>query len=482
MGTSASRDVPGRDVGTGGRVTGAPRDLAARPDAAYRREPLPLARSILWYPAGRGSRDTGARGGHAVFVEQATLNAIRSHVEGSPGDPLLGFLAGELMMDPDIEVPYVVVDGVFVCRYPIEHDDPMPAFRRVWDRLQNEVQRVRTQLVGWYRSSPRGDVHMGPLDVAVHEAHFPELWQVAIVVRPDRSRPAGGIYRMVPGTTWPASPISFYELLEMQPRRTAGGKRTRLTWKNYHSSELVLAADERGVRPEDDEPEAPAATTEPAEAPRDRATVPTRRPPAVAAADAADERRRPTLKVVRTDAMRTRAPARPRPQPAEPPRPRRDTVPTRVSQAALGPPADAPPLRAVAGRRWHRRLVTLAAVCGLVAAVGLGVLVMLERTTLDEGTPVDVRNVRLARLDLVTDTLTPALSNFRERAGLYRDGLLGCDGLARGYAAVDTLWAVYGSVRRGFPLDSGRQVRDTRLSTQVDGMRREFVRSGCRAP
>jgi len=488
MGTSASRDAPDRDGGKGGRVTGAPRDLAARPDAAYKREPLPLARSILWYPAGRGSRDTGARGGYAVFVEQATLNAIRSHVEAAPGDPLLGFLAGELMMDPDIEVPYIVVDGVFVCRYPIEHEDPMPAFRRVWDRLQNEVQRVRTQLVGWYRSSPRGDVHMGPLDVAVHEAHFPEPWQVAIVVRPDRSRPAGGIYRMVPGTTWPASPISFYELLETQPRRTAGGKRTRLTWKNYHSSELVLAADERGVRPEDDEPEAPAAKTEPAEERRERPTVPTLRPPAAAAADGGDERRRPTLKVVRTDAMRSRAPAHPRPQPLEPPRPRRDTVPratvpTRVSQAVLAP-ADAPPLRTVAGRRWHRRLVTLAAVCGLVAAAGLGALVMLERTTLDEGTPVDVRHVRLARLDIVTDTLAPALRNFGERAGLYRDGLLGCDGLARGYAAVDTLWAMYGSVRRGVvaPLDSGRQVRDTRLSAQVDAMRREFVRSGCRAP
>lgn len=468
-------------------MTGAPRDMVAHTDATYRREPLPRGRSILWYPAGRGSRDTGARSGYPVFVEQATLNAIRSHVEAAPGDPLLGFLAGELLMDPDIEVPYVVVDGVFVCRYPIEHDDPMPAFRRVWDRLQNEVQRVRTRLVGWYRSSPRGDVHMGPLDVAVHEAHFSEPWQVAIVVRPDRARPAGGIYRMVPGTTWPASPISFYELLETQPRRSVGGKRTRLTWKNYHSSELVLAADEHGLRPEDDEP-APAPPPQPAAERPERPTVPTARPPAPAA-DAVDERRRPTLKVVRSDVQRPRAPTRPRPQPADGPRPRRDTtpratVPTRVSRSMLPPAEDTAPLRTVTGRRWQRRLVTLAAVCGLIAAAGLGALLVLERTTVDAGTPVDIRATRLARLDLVTDTLAPALRNFGERAGLYRDGLLGCDGLARGYAAVDTLWSVYGTVRRGLavPLDSGRQVRDTRLSSRVDTMRREFVRSGCGAP
>jgi len=488
MGTSVSRDAPGRDVGAGGLVTGAPRDAVAGPSPAYRREPLPLGRSILWYPAGRGSRETGARGGYPIFVEQATLNAIRNHVETSPGEPLLGFLAGELYMCSDIEVPYVVVDGVFVCRYPIEDEDPMPAFRRVWDRLQTEVQRVRTRLVGWYRSSPRGDVHMGPLDVAVHEAHFPDPWQLAIVVRPDRARPAGGIYRMVPGTTWAASPLSFYELLDTQPRRSVGGKRTRLTWKNYHSTELVLAADEHGVRPEDDEPSPPPAASAAPDERRDRVTAPNA-VVASAAPEVVDERRRPTLKVVRPAPPRRRAPEPARPPVAEPPRPRRDTVPrptvpTGVPRVTLPPVDDTAALRTVTGRRWHRRLMNLAAVCGLIAATGLGVLLVLDRATLNEGVAVDVHADRLARLDRVTDTLAVALRNYGERAGLYGDGLLGCSGLARGYATVDTLWSLHRLLRQGLDgsLDSERQARDARMVTQVDDMRREFARTGCRAP
>ena len=102
-------------------MTSAGQDAVARDAAsASRREPLPLARSILWYPAGRGSRDTGmGRGGYPVFLDQSVLNAVRAHVEGSPADPLLGFLAGELCVCSDLEIPYLIVDGVFVCRYPI---------------------------------------------------------------------------------------------------------------------------------------------------------------------------------------------------------------------------------------------------------------------------------------------------------------------------------------------------------------------------
>ena len=97
-------------------MTSAGQDAVVRDAApAARREPLPLARSILWYPAGRGSRDTGmGRGGYPVFIDQSVLNAVRAHVEAAPNDPLLGFLAGELFVCSDIEVQYLVVDGVFV--------------------------------------------------------------------------------------------------------------------------------------------------------------------------------------------------------------------------------------------------------------------------------------------------------------------------------------------------------------------------------
>ena len=435
--------------------------------AAARREPLPLARSILWYPAGRGSRDTGmGRGGYPVFLDQSVLNAVRTHVEDSPNDPLLGFLAGELFVCSDIEVQYLVVDGVFVCRYPIENDDPMPTFARVWDRLREEVERRHTQLVGWYRSFPRGDPSLAALDVAAHGAHFTEPWQIAIGLRPDRMRPAGGLYRMKPEHGWASSPLSFYELLDHQPRRSTGGKRTQLTWKNYHTNELVLAA------------EAPAR-------PSAASPAPPRRPE-----PDPEESRRPTLRVVRPtlppEPARTAEPAR------APQRP-----PVRAIQLALPLPAPAPRRSStavaepgvvqMAGRRRRRRRgalnLALAGV-GTAAAFVVALIFGVWGPAPAEVAAIDGHAARIARLDRLSDTLGPALRNYGERVVLYHDGLIGCDGLARGYTAVDSLWVTYRRMRRGLaePLDSTRQTRDYRLVDQVDAMRRDFVRAGCTAP
>lgn len=438
---------------------------------AARREPLPLARSILWYPAGRGSRDTGmGKGGYPVFLDQSVLNAIRAHVEASPTEPLLGFLAGELYVCSDIDVQYLVVDGVFVCRYPIENDDPMPTFLRVWDRLKDEVERRHTQLVGWYRSYPRGDPSLSAPDVTAHGVHFPEPWQIAIAVRPDRMRPAGGLYRMTPEHGWASSPLSFYEMLDHQPRRSTGGKRTQLSWKNYHTNELVLAA------------EAPSR-------PSLAAPAPPRRPE-----PDPEESRRPTLRVVRPvlppEPARTpeppRAPQRPVVReaqlvlPLQPPAPRRSSTATAVAD---------PGVVQMAGRRRRRRqrrgTVGLALTgVGMAAALAVALIFGVWGPAPAEVAAIDAHAARIARLDRLSDTLGPALLNYGERVALYQDGLLGCDGLARGYTAVDSLWSTYRTMRRGLtlPLDVTRQARDGRLADQVDAMRRAFVRAGCSAP
>jgi proteasome lid subunit RPN8/RPN11 len=446
-------------------MTSAGQDAVVRDAvAAARREPMPLNRSILWYPAGRGSRDTGmGKGGYPVFLDQSVLNAIRAHVEASPNDPLLGFLAGELSVDPDLEAQYLMVDGVFVCRYAIENDDPMPTFLRVWERLRDEVEGRHTQLVGWYRSYPRGDPSLSAPDVTAHGVHFPEPWQIAIAVRPDRMRPAGGLYRMTPAHGWASSPLSFYEMLEYQPRRSTGGKRTQLTWKNYHTNELVLAA-EAPVRPSAASP------------------APPRRPE-----PDAEESRRPTLRVVRP-ALPPEPPRSPEPPPA-PERP-----PVREAQLTLPLPTPAPRRSSVAvadpgvvqmaGRRRRRRRgsvgLALAGV-GMAAALAVALIFGVWGPAPVEVAAMDAHAARIARLDRLGDTLGPALRNYGERVALYQDGLLACDGLARGYLAVDSLWGTYRTMRRGLalPLDAARQARDGRLADQVDAMRRDFVRAGC---
>src|SRR2546430_6558564 len=63
------------------------------------RQPIPVARSILWSPAGEDGG--GQRPGHLpfpVFLAQSALTAIHEHVAAParPGQGVLGFLFGEI--------------------------------------------------------------------------------------------------------------------------------------------------------------------------------------------------------------------------------------------------------------------------------------------------------------------------------------------------------------------------------------------------
>jgi hypothetical protein len=138
------------------------------------------------------------------------------------------------------------------------------------------------------------------------------------------------------------------------------------------------------------------------------------------------------------------------------------------------------------GRRRRRRGpvgLALAGV-GIGAALAVALIFGVQAPAPVEVAAIDAHAARIARLDRLSDTLGPALHNYGERVALYQDGLIGCDGLARGYLVVDSLWGTYRMMRRGLalPLDTVRQARDGRLADQVDAMRRDFVRAGCSAP
>ena len=51
--------------------------------------------------------------------------------------------------------------------------------------------------VGWFRSRTRSEISLSDADIAVHDTHFPEPWQVVLVLRPEVTRPmrAGFFFR-----------------------------------------------------------------------------------------------------------------------------------------------------------------------------------------------------------------------------------------------------------------------------------------------
>ncbi len=75
--------------------------------------------------------------------------------------------------------------------------------------------------VGWYHSHTRSDIHLSAPDVLIHRRYFPELWQVALVMRPHTFQPtkAGFFFQEADGSI--RATASYHEVvlepLEMRP-------------------------------------------------------------------------------------------------------------------------------------------------------------------------------------------------------------------------------------------------------------------------
>jgi hypothetical protein len=89
-----------------------------------------------------------------------------------------------------------------------------------------------------------------------------------------------------------------------------------------------------------------------------------------------------------------------------------------------------------------------------------------------------------ARFDRLSDSLSRAVRNFQDRAGLFANGRMDCGGLASGLVSVESLWATYNIERRArmASFDASRVSRDQALWASVDSVSRRFDDSGCPRP
>ena len=90
----------------------------------------------------------------------------------------------------------------------------------------------------------------------------------------------------------------------------------------------------------------------------------------------------------------------------------------------------------------------------------------------------------LARFDRLSDSLARTVRNFQDRAALFDEGRMDCNGMASGLVAVENTWSVYSVERRArlAALDQPRVLRDQTLYAGVDAVSRRFDNSGCPRP
>ena len=287
------------------------------------RQPIPVARSILWSPAGEDGG--GQRPGHIpfpVFLAQSALTAIHEHVAAPAraGQGVLGFLLGDLCECPETNVSYLVIDAALRLNQAIYGDRTRDVITRLWDRVQEQLETQHAHLIGWYHTHPPLPLSLSEHDVETHEQYFGEPWQVALLLATDAEEPAAGFFRAGPDEAWTSTPLPFYELLGPESIRPDGKKRSFVTWKNHRAYNPVTPPAAATIR-------TPAAKppSEPKFTPAAAKPQPPPPPPPAAPSSRADDRHE--LKFL--TAAEDMPPPPPPSPPRSPPPPRRHTPPPR---------------------------------------------------------------------------------------------------------------------------------------------------------
>jgi proteasome lid subunit RPN8/RPN11 len=95
------------------------------------------------------------------------------------------------------------------------------------ERLKDLLAEVRNKSgglepVGWYHSHTRSEIFLTEADLEIHNRYFPEMWEVALVVRPSTSEPAraGFFFREIGGSIHASASYHEFELEPLRDRRS----------------------------------------------------------------------------------------------------------------------------------------------------------------------------------------------------------------------------------------------------------------------
>ena len=225
-----------------------PGDEQLETDAYHVWKPRPLLRSVHWKPVPAPSREAGV-GSYDVFVDQRVLKALHQHVwNAAPGEAPQGFLVGDLCEDPDTGRRYVIVSAAVPSRFPMVEEGPEQIPGEALVAMQLEVDRRRGVLAGWYHRHEAGPVELTAEDLQTHERHFPEPWQIALLLVTDHAEPSGGCFRRTRSGLAGDVPLPFFEMVSNESLLARGVRRSYMDWVNVETADSIDP--DRPSRPE----------------------------------------------------------------------------------------------------------------------------------------------------------------------------------------------------------------------------------------
>ena len=173
------------------------------------------------------------------------------HVSTPGGRDGYGMLVGRLYRCPASDTSYVAVEDAHPSPYAMPGSDDhgnFSRFREFWLSISMKAGQEERELVGWYHAHSRLGVSLSRSDERLHNAHFPNRWQCALVLTSDPVMPEGGFFQRDPRTgAFESTPAPFYEIIS--GKGFNGGRiRTWSGWCNYKPDRSVATS--RGRRQE----------------------------------------------------------------------------------------------------------------------------------------------------------------------------------------------------------------------------------------
>lgn len=128
-----------------------------------------------------------APGAMEVFIDSDIARGVVAHVGSTRDVEVGGILAGHIEEDGG---EFVRVTAALEAKHTVQTLGSLTFTHDTWaDFADTMVSRHPSEkIVGWYHSHPGHGVFMSKFDLFLHRSFFPNLWQVAWVIDPVRSR------------------------------------------------------------------------------------------------------------------------------------------------------------------------------------------------------------------------------------------------------------------------------------------------------
>lgn len=506
-----------------------------------RREPLPLARAILWKPLPDSyhllaSMMRSTENQAHLFVTQRAFLQVERHLCSAPDLQLGGFLAGQLYECPRTQRRYSIVTTVIPLADVSEEPIGARVTQEAVDTVRTRLDSHRLSLIGWYRNTTGLGLQLLPDDVETHLAYFNEPWQTTMLVLPDASRPKGAFFTYDP-RVGRGYCIPFYELFDAHAAETNRLARTCVGWKTYVAAAPVepLAVAEKEIvetivapiptAPPEPPPREPidewwdaikdpwvrlkdvAAPAKRREDPVAPVAQPPRAPRPVAPREPNGRQRPSTPAGPSKPRVEQALPALPLPAPRPSP-PRRTsleevvpTPPTFYEQAIQQVhrklvEADSLDAQTAGGNRWWRRRNVGIAVIALFVLTAITLATVRSRPGQQAQAAVPVAASAepaaepggsmtgpMVAIPLVAavDSLSRALDHYRDVANSHRKGAVSCSVLNRAYSLVGRARARLEASRQAIAggLADSDSIRVSMLAAEFTFVAQTYRRSGC---